>query len=153
AWISDLSSEQGVTRRCEPHPLRARDPLADAHLVEVGLGPIKIEAGNLEAQSREPVGLRREQLLERPRATLLLFPRHRGPAHNGGTGNCHPGLSSSPPAERSGRMQLPFVRRGADRTAVRPPPAAKQSAWSTARFVLTLVILAWAVRSFVVAPF
>src|SRR5205823_12827370 len=144
---------QGIARRGEPHPLRARDRLTDARLVEVGLGPVEIEASDLEAQPREPVGFRSEQLLEGPRAALLLFPRHRGPAHNGGTGNCHPGLTSSPPAERSGRMQLPFVRRGADRTAVRPPPAAKQSAWSTARFVLTLVILAWAVRSFVVAPF
>jgi hypothetical protein len=30
---------------------------------------------------------------------------------------------------------------------------AKNGAWSTARFVLTLVILAWALRSFVFAPF
>jgi signal peptidase I len=50
-------------------------------------------------------------------------------------------------------MQLPFVRRGAGRTAARPSPQAKQSPWSTARFILTLVFLAWAVRSLVFQPF
>ena len=38
-------------------------------------------------------------------------------------------------------MQLPFARRGSYRAAA---PAKKESAWSNARFLLTLVILAWA---------
>src|SRR5947209_7745038 len=50
-------------------------------------------------------------------------------------------------------MQLPFVRRGADRTGEQPKSAARQGAWSTARFILVLVLFAWALRSFVVAPF
>jgi signal peptidase I len=50
-------------------------------------------------------------------------------------------------------MQLPFVRRGADRTAEQQKSEAKQGPWSTARFILTLIILAWAFRSFIVAPF
>jgi signal peptidase I len=47
-------------------------------------------------------------------------------------------------------MQLPFVRRGSYRTSA---PAKKESAWGTARFVLVLVLLAWGIRSFIVAPF
>jgi signal peptidase I len=50
-------------------------------------------------------------------------------------------------------MQLPFVRRPSYRTAEQPNAEKKESAWSTARFVLTLMILAWAIRSFVAAPF
>jgi signal peptidase I len=46
-------------------------------------------------------------------------------------------------------MRWPFPRRGRHDAA--DPP--RESAWSTARFVLTLVILAWALRSFIVAPF
>ena len=46
-------------------------------------------------------------------------------------------------------MRWPFSRRGRHDAADDP----KESAWSTARFILILVILAWALRSFVVAPF
>ena len=47
-------------------------------------------------------------------------------------------------------MQLPFARRDSYRAAA---PARKESAWTNARFILTLVILAWALRSFVFQPF
>src|SRR5207237_3802239 len=112
-----------------------------------------IAAGTLEAQPAKPLRFCCEHLLEGSHPAVFLFPRHRGPAHNGRTGNCHPGLTLPQPAERSGRMQLPFVRRGADRTAEQQKSEAKQGPWSTARFILTLVILAWAFRSFIVAPF
>lgn len=38
-------------------------------------------------------------------------------------------------------------------TRVHTTRAEPESAWSTARFILTLAILAWVVRSFIVAPF
>ena len=44
-------------------------------------------------------------------------------------------------------MRLPFSRRGSAR-ADKP-----ESPWALARFVLLLVVLAWAVRSFIAAPF
>lgn len=47
-------------------------------------------------------------------------------------------------------MQLPFARRGSYRTAA---PEKKETVRSTARFILTLVILAWALRNFVFQPF
>ena len=50
-------------------------------------------------------------------------------------------------------MQLPFARRYADRTAGKQNDVKKQSGWSTARFILVLVVLAWAIRSLIVAPF
>jgi signal peptidase I len=50
-------------------------------------------------------------------------------------------------------MRRPFSRRGrhdaADASRERP----KESTWSLARFILILVILAWALRTFIVAPF
>jgi signal peptidase I len=46
-------------------------------------------------------------------------------------------------------MRWPPLRRGSYARKERP----KNGAWSTARFILTLVILAWALRSFVFAPF
>lgn len=46
-------------------------------------------------------------------------------------------------------MRWPFTRHGRYAAADQP----KDSAWSTARFILALVLLAWALRSFVVAPF
>src|SRR3982750_58393 len=48
-------------------------------------------------------------------------------------------------------MRWPFSRRRADGAAPEEQP--KESAWSLARFILTLVVLAWAVRSFVFQPF
>jgi len=49
-------------------------------------------------------------------------------------------------------MRWPFFRRGrhdvADTSA-----EAKEDGWSLARFVLTLALLAWALRSFIIAPF
>jgi signal peptidase I len=47
-------------------------------------------------------------------------------------------------------MQWPMSR---TRSAPRKPARQRESAWSTVRFVLALAILAWAFRSFVVAPF
>ena len=50
-------------------------------------------------------------------------------------------------------MRRPFSRRGSAATADAPKANEKESAWSLARFLLILVVLAWALRSFVVAPF
>ena len=49
-------------------------------------------------------------------------------------------------------MRFPFVRRGPAPDA-HAPSQPKESGWATARFILTLIVLAWALRSFVVAPF
>ena len=49
-------------------------------------------------------------------------------------------------------MRWPHFRRGQKRTA-NSSTAEQENGWSLARFILTLVVLAWAVRSFVVAPF
>jgi len=46
-------------------------------------------------------------------------------------------------------MRRPFTRRGRYDAADQP----RESAWGTVRFVLILVVLAWAIRSFIVAPF
>jgi signal peptidase I len=48
-------------------------------------------------------------------------------------------------------MRWSPIRRGSYATA--PEERTKRGAWSTARFILTLVVLAWAIRSFVFAPF
>jgi signal peptidase I len=50
-------------------------------------------------------------------------------------------------------MRWPFLRSGPDQAAERRDADKKESAWSTARFILTLVVLAWAIRSFLFAPF
>ena len=50
-------------------------------------------------------------------------------------------------------MFSPLSRRGSRKPAARPKRAEKESASSLVRFVLTLVLLAWAIRSFVFAPF
>jgi signal peptidase I len=50
-------------------------------------------------------------------------------------------------------MFSPLSRRGSRKPAAAPKPAEKESASSLVRFVLTLVLLAWVVRSFVFAPF
>jgi signal peptidase I len=50
-------------------------------------------------------------------------------------------------------MRWPFSRSGPEAAADTPKDQEKESAWSTARFILTLVVLAWMIRSFVVAPF
>jgi signal peptidase I len=51
-------------------------------------------------------------------------------------------------------MRWPTLRRGRhDAAADRSDEKPKEDAWSLARFILTLVILAWALRSFLVAPF
>jgi signal peptidase I len=49
-------------------------------------------------------------------------------------------------------MRRPFTRTG-PRGAADRPKEAKGSGWSSARFILLLVAFAWAIRSFVVAPF
>src|SRR5436305_1847485 len=50
-------------------------------------------------------------------------------------------------------MQLPFARRGSYRAAGDPQSEVKQGVWGTARFILGLLILAWAIRSLIFAPF
>src|SRR5215207_9654358 len=50
-------------------------------------------------------------------------------------------------------MRWPFSRSGAEATADPPKEKENESAWSTARFILLLVLLAWAIRSLIVAPF
>ena len=50
-------------------------------------------------------------------------------------------------------MLWPFSRTGSDPAVDTPKAVAKESVWSTGRFILTLVLLAWAIRSLVVAPF
>jgi len=50
-------------------------------------------------------------------------------------------------------MRLPFSRSGRDVAATPPKERPKEDGWSLARFVLTLIVLAWALRSFIVAPF
>jgi signal peptidase I len=50
-------------------------------------------------------------------------------------------------------MRWPFPRSGRHDAANRSRDARRESPWSTARFILTLVILAWLLRTFVVAPF
>src|SRR5438045_6196612 len=51
---------------------------------------------------------------------------------------------------RDARKQAGAMRWSPIQTA--PGRRRKDSAWSTARFVLVLVIIAWTIRSFVVAP-
>src|SRR3954465_9019407 len=50
-------------------------------------------------------------------------------------------------------MRLPFLRRGAGTVLAAPREEGRESAWSSARFILSLIVLAWAVRSLFVAPF
>ena len=50
-------------------------------------------------------------------------------------------------------MFSPLSRRGSRKAAAASKRAEKESASSFVRFVLTLILLAWAVRSFVFAPF
>jgi signal peptidase I len=50
-------------------------------------------------------------------------------------------------------MRWPFTRTGPQEAAVRPKEEAKESGWSTARFILLLVVFAWVIRSLIVAPF
>ena len=50
-------------------------------------------------------------------------------------------------------MRWPFSRTGSDPTADTPKAGREESAWSTVRFILMLAILAWAIRSLLVAPF
>ena len=49
-------------------------------------------------------------------------------------------------------MQSPISRSRA-KGGIPSRERTRESAWSTARFILTLAILAWAFRSFIVAPF
>jgi signal peptidase I len=50
-------------------------------------------------------------------------------------------------------MRLPFTRRDPPSAAAVAKAHPRSERWSTARFILSLVILAWALRSFVLAPF
>ena len=84
---------------------------------------------------------------------MLLLAGHAASAHNGRPAKCHPGLTCSAGPETSGADALadpPRRQRRRREPAKREP---KESAGASSRFVLTLVILAWVLRSFVVAPF
>ena len=50
-------------------------------------------------------------------------------------------------------MRRPIHRRGTGDGASDPAHRPAESGWSTARFILTLAVIAWAIRSLVVAPF
>jgi signal peptidase I len=50
-------------------------------------------------------------------------------------------------------MQFPISRRGRHDAAHHPKDKQGESKWGLARFIFTLVLLAWALRSFIAAPF
>jgi len=50
-------------------------------------------------------------------------------------------------------MRWPNIRRGRHDAAGKPDKKSKEDGWSLVRFILTLIVLAWALRSFIVAPF
>ena len=50
-------------------------------------------------------------------------------------------------------MRWPSFRRGRHDAAETPDSPQREASWSLARFILTLAILAWALRSFIIAPF
>jgi signal peptidase I len=50
-------------------------------------------------------------------------------------------------------MSLPFLRPGQPSAAPSHEAGKSRGSWSTARFVITVALLAWAFRSFVAAPF
>ena len=50
-------------------------------------------------------------------------------------------------------MRWPSFRRGRHDAAETPDSPPKEDAWSLTRFILTLAVLAWALRSFIIAPF
>jgi len=50
-------------------------------------------------------------------------------------------------------MRWPSFRRGRHDAAETPDSPPKEDAWSFARFIVTLALLAWLLRSFIVAPF
>src|SRR4029078_12832588 len=50
-------------------------------------------------------------------------------------------------------MRWPSFRRGRHDAAETPDSPPKEDAWSLTRFILTLAMLAWALRSFIIAPF
>jgi signal peptidase I len=50
-------------------------------------------------------------------------------------------------------MRWSFSRSGRDVAANPPKEQPRENGWSLTRFILTLILLAWALRSFIVAPF
>src|SRR5438132_10388042 len=54
---------------------------------------------------------------------------------------------------RGARKQAAAMRWSPIRGSYDRKERTKDGAWSTARFILTVVILAWALRSFIAAPF
>jgi signal peptidase I len=50
-------------------------------------------------------------------------------------------------------MRWPSFRRGRHDAAETPDSPPREDAWSLTRFILTLAVLAWALRSFIIAPF
>jgi signal peptidase I len=73
------------------------------------------------------------------------------PAHSHEGDNCHPGLTFSERAERSGAMVSAKTRRASQKSA--RSSRDKESAGGLLRFIVTLVVLAWALRAFIAAPF
>jgi len=58
-------------------------------------------------------------------------------------------LTSPRRIETSGAMRWSPIRRGSQTSSKRP----QESGWSLARFILMLAVIAWAFRSFAIAPF
>lgn len=50
-------------------------------------------------------------------------------------------------------MRSPIRRSGREKTVTTAAEGGKEGGWSTVRFILGLIVLAWAIRSFIVAPF
>jgi hypothetical protein len=109
AWIDDFAAEQRISRRREPHSLGPFEKSVDRRAIEVRLGPVEINARNVESEAAEAIGFGREELFQRLRRALLLSFGH-GRAHNGKTGKCHPGLTSrqrSPNSEENAISLFP----------------------------------------------
>ncbi len=114
------------------------------------LRPVEIDAGDIEAQPAQPVGLGSEQLARARVPTRCCRFGHCGQAHNGRPRNCHPGLTCGS-ARRNKRRAMRCPPSAAVRQRRQAPRQGER--WSLLRFLLMLVVLAWALRSFVVAPF
>ena len=72
ARIHEASREQRIARGDEAHPLGAFHELADERLVEVGLGPVEIEARDGEGIAAQAVRFGLEELLQACHAARLL---------------------------------------------------------------------------------
>ena len=57
AQVDDLAGDQCISLCLEAALLRARPICADQLLVEMGLGPVKIDPGRFKAETSEPIRL------------------------------------------------------------------------------------------------